>query len=200
MQPRGSLDWFGMYTSGSSDAPLDPETRVWLQRREDKLLSASLRRCCVVLLRFPGKCNERSAPTAILHNSESARERDVGVCADSSAPHATATVKRFGIRKTWEALVNNTSSVIIKPGSSLEEGWFHHQEGWTPPPSLTEMPDVYIYQGTPVSLQARQLDAIRPAAKVKPLFGDSLFFCWQETTLNNRFKKTSKTRKSQVAF
>lgn len=135
-----------MCTSGSSNAPLDPETRVWLQRREDK---SSLRRCCVVLLRFPGKCKERSAPTAILHNSESACERDVGVCADSSAPHATATVKRFGKRKTWEALVNNTSSVIIQLGSSLEEGWFHHQEGWTPPPSLTEMADVYIGQGTP---------------------------------------------------
>lgn len=46
------------------------------------------------MLRFPGKCGERSVPTAILRNGESARECDVG--AGSSAPHRKATLKRFG--------------------------------------------------------------------------------------------------------
>lgn len=72
---------------------LDPGTDVF-GRREVKITSS--RRLCIFVLCFAGKCGERSAPTAILHNGERARECGVGVGADSSAPHSKAALKGFG--------------------------------------------------------------------------------------------------------
>lgn len=158
----------------------DPQTDVLNMR-----FSLSLCAACIFLLRFTGKCGERSTPTAILHNGQSARECDVGVGADSSAPHMKATLKRFGknlggvrqhLISHHEGRFKSVGNLVLSPEKpdtlsrsrlwsctsaqctsiTHGDGWFLHWSG-----------NIRQHKGTPVCFQARQLDVIRPVAKVK---------------------------------
>lgn len=137
---------------------------VWPQSREKLKSSERLCAACICGLRFPGICRERSAPTAILHNGERARECDVSVGADSSAAHTEVTLKRFGknlVCKKSGFITREAEHHVLQPPlkphvCSGHGGWYLHLSG-----------NISEHEGTPVCFQARQLDAIRPVAKVK---------------------------------
>lgn len=117
--------------------------------RKAKVLSASLRRlhmCAAFSWKMQGTVSSHGT-----HNGERARECDVSVGADSSAAHTEATLKRFGknlVCKKSGIITREAENHVLQP--SLKP---HVCSGHGP--SLMEVADIYICQGTSANARER---------------------------------------------